>query len=57
MHDDLIFKRQQEHRQARHICTNTSLTAKGPTILNLEKRKFIGFWFQRKLFLKGFAIF
>ena len=37
------------HRQARHICTTTSLTAKGPPIKTLVKRKVIGFF--------GFAIF
>ena len=30
VHED--FKGQQEHRQARHICTTASLTAKGPPI-------------------------
>ena len=37
MHGDC--KGQQEHRQERHICTTTCLTAKGQPIKNLEKRE------------------
>ena len=53
MHGDC--KKQQEHRQARHICTTTSLTAKGPPIKNLEKRKVIGFLLPEKTILERFC--